>query len=193
MTGKISLHTFFRSFFCVICTLLLCSGSFAHAQTLQLKDLVIDNQAGMFMTRFGLDIAEQEHVLEVLNGGVSVQLICKAALIQHSSYWSDTTVLEKTITNTIQFDTLNNQFVLQLSDNGKKLSSNSLKELIHKGWNNINLELGPWSALEQGNEYTLNLHISLEQTDIPNWFERTLVFWSWDVAPSTSYQLDFSY
>ncbi|XPV76299.1 MAG: DUF4390 domain-containing protein [Desulfovibrio sp.] len=193
MTGISSPRLTSFSIMCMMIFSLIFSGGIAHAQTLVLKDLVIDSHAGMFMARFGVGIAGQEHVLEVLNGGVSVQLNCDAQLVKRSTFWNDSTVLEKSIKNTIHFDSLNKEFVLTMSEGGKTIRSSSLKKLVEEGWSTINMELGPWSALDQGEEYSLKLIISLEQTDIPGWFERTLVFWSWDVAPSTSYQLDFSY
>ena len=57
----------------------------------------------------------------------------------------------------------------------------------------MTLDMGSWKLLERGKTYTLTLDINLQQTDIPNWFKRTLFFWSRDMAPQATYQLHFKY
>ena len=68
-----------------------------------------------------------------------------------------------------------------------------LATLFRKAWGEILLDLGPWDRLKRKQSYSVALQLTLGRTDISPWVSRSLFFWSFDAAPSVSYQLDFTY
>ncbi|WP_320171719.1 DUF4390 domain-containing protein [Maridesulfovibrio sp.] len=165
----------------------------AHASTLQLTNLVLDNQAGAIMARFGIELQTDTKVEEALLNGVRLKLECRARLLEHRNIWTDSEVAGKTYSNRLYYDSLAKQFVLEKQGSDKIYKNPSLSILLREEWKNIVLDLGPWSTLQRGERYNLRLKVRLDQTDVPAWLRNTLFFWSWDVVPSATYRLDFTY
>ncbi|WP_432738764.1 DUF4390 domain-containing protein [Maridesulfovibrio sp. FT414] len=188
-SGSTTLRAVFVLLFCLftICT------SPAQASTIQLKNLVLDNQAGAIMARFGIELQTDTQVEEALLNGVRLKLECQARLFEHRSVWADSEVAGKTYTNKLYYDSLSKQFVLEKQGPDKIFKNESLSILLREEWRNLILDLGPWSTLQRGERYKLRIKVHLDQTDIPEWLKSTLFFWSWDVIPSATYQLDFTY
>lgn len=178
--------------FCLLCLLLFFSSS-ASASTLQLKNLVLDNQAGAIMARFGIELQTDTQVEEALLNGIRLKLECEARLFEHRSMWPDSEVAGKEYFNKLYYDSLSKQFVLEKPGADKVYKNKSLTILLREEWKTIILDLGPWSTLQREERYKLRLKVRLDQTDVPDWLKNTLFFWSWDIIPSATYQLDFTY
>ncbi|WP_320006698.1 DUF4390 domain-containing protein [Maridesulfovibrio sp.] len=165
----------------------------AQASSLKLKNMVLDNQAGSIMARFGIELSADAQVEEALQNGIKLKLICKASLFEHKSIWLDSEVAGKIYSNKLYFDSLSKQFVLEKQGSDKILKNKNLTILLREEWKNIILDLGPWSTLRRGERYNLRLKVQLDRTEIPVWLKNTLFFWSWDIIPAATYQLDFTY
>ncbi|NDV28888.1 DUF4390 domain-containing protein [Desulfovibrio sp. JC010] len=165
----------------------------AQASSLQLKNMVLDNQAGSIMARFGIELIADAQVEEALHNGIKLKLICKASLYEHKDIWLDSEMAGKTYTNKLYFDSLSNLFVLEKQGSNKIFKNKSLSILLREEWRNIILDLGPWSTLQRGERYNLRLKVRLDRTEVPAWLRNTLFFWSWDIIPAATYQLDFTY
>ncbi|CCO23166.1 DUF4390 domain-containing protein [Maridesulfovibrio hydrothermalis] len=177
---------------CMLCLLSFFAAP-ADAGTLQLKNMVLDNQAGSIMARFGIFLKNDTLVEDALLNGVRLKLECEAELLKHKSLWPDSQIARKTYSNKLYFDSLSKQFVLEKPGADQIFKNESLTILLREKWRTIVLDLGPWSTLERDERYKLRLKVRLDQTDIPAWLKNTLFFWSWDVIPSVTYQLDFTY
>ncbi|MDD4951365.1 MAG: DUF4390 domain-containing protein [Desulfovibrionaceae bacterium] len=162
-------------------------------QSLNLRDLVVDNQAGTLTARFGVLVGGAKEVAESLEDGAVLALTCQARLYQRRDYWLDGLRAENTFVSRLRLDSLTREFVLDIPGREAPLKNKDLEALLAEGWSDIGLSLGPWNALRHGASYSLGLDVKLNQADIPNWFKRLLFFWSWDVIPATSYKLDFKY
>ncbi|MCM0755729.1 DUF4390 domain-containing protein [Desulfovibrio aminophilus] len=173
--------------------LLLFLAGPARAQSLSLNNLVVDNQAGSFMARFGVVVEGIEDVALNLDNGVVLGLTCDARLSRRRSLWSNKTVNEVQWVSRLQQDALTGEYVLVLPGRETPYREKDLPRLLTRAWSTIAVDLGPWNKLERGEDYVLDLSIKLNQVDIPGWFRRTLFFWSWDVVPATTYQLEFRY
>jgi hypothetical protein len=165
----------------------------ASAQSLVLSNLVVDNQAGSLMARFGVSVDGVAELTESLQSGVTLALTCKAELSKKSGLFGGTPIGKAEMTSRLKYDSLTKEYALLLPGREAPLKNAGLNDLLRAGWGELTLDMGPWHKLERNREYTLALDIRLHQTDIPNWFKRTLFFWAWDVAPSATYQLHFTY
>ncbi|WP_051676995.1 DUF4390 domain-containing protein [Maridesulfovibrio frigidus] len=189
-------HTILVNLLVIVCCLfapLLCSASSVHAASLDLKNMVLDNQAGAIIARFGLNLKGDTKAEEALENGIKLKLECEATLYVHQSLWADSEVANKIYSDKLSYNSLSKEFVLEQPGNKNPLRNKNLTHLLQKGWDSIVLDLGPWSTLKRGERYKLKLNVSLDQIDVPEWLKKTLFFWSWDVIPSATYQLDFTY
>lgn len=165
----------------------------AAAQSLVLSNLVVDNQSGTLAARFGVSLDSQAEISDALTSGVTLALTCKARLARKGGVLSSPQVAGAEMVSRIKYDSLTKEYVLLLPGREGPIKNPRLDELLRTGWGSLTLDMGSWKLLVRGQEYTLALDIRLQQTDIPNWFRRTLFFWAWDMAPQASYQLHFKY
>ena len=164
----------------------------AQASSLQLKNMVLDNQAGSIMARFGIELAADTQVEDALQNGMKLKLVCEASLYEHKNVWLDSKVAGKTYISKLYFDSLSNEFVLE-KPGAQIFKNKSLSILLREEWKSFVLDLGPWSTLKRGERYNLRLKVRLDRTEVPAWLKNTLFFWSWDIIPAATYQLDFTY
>jgi len=176
-----------------LATVLVLWTAVAAAQSLVLSNLVVDNQAGSLMARFGVAVDGVAEITDALQHGTTLGLTCKARLTSRSGLFGSPQLAAAEMTSRLKYDALSKEYSLTLPRREAPLKNTRLDELLRAGWGELTLDMGSWQLLERGRGYTLSLDIRLHQTDIPNWFKRNLFFWSWDVAPSTSYQLHFEY
>lgn len=165
----------------------------AFAGELELDSLILDNHQGNIGVRFGVRLVGLDELLEELNAGTTVALDCEASVSRKGRVWLDKELTGIQWRSTLSKDVLADEFLLQLPGEDKPRRGKNLRELIKAGWGGLTLDLGPWDALTPGHDYQLGLNISLDRTDVPIWLRYVVFFWSFDVYPPASYQLDFSY
>ncbi len=170
--------------------LCLCAHT-AAAANLTLQNLVVDNQSGVLAARFGIGVDSLAEVSEALTSGMTLDLRCKTRLTRRVGLFSSTQLAAATLDSKLRYDSLTREFSLTLPGRDTPLKNTRLDDLLRDGWGALTLEMGPWRAMERGQDYTLSLDVRLHQVDIPNWVQRTLLFWTWDLAPQASYQLHF--
>ena len=171
----------------------LFSTAAAKDNSIYLKNLVLDNQAGKIMLRFGLELQGEAKAKEALENGLSLRLECETELYMHKSLWYDHKLAEKVYSNKIYYDSLSKEFILEQTGKKNNLKNKNLPLLLREGWKNIVMCLGPWSSLERGKRYKLKLNVHVNQANIPKWLKKTFFFWSWSITPPETYQLDFVY
>ena len=176
-----------------LATALVLWASAAAAQSLVLSNLVVDNQAGNLAARFGVAVDGLAEIQDTLQSGVTLGLTCKAKLTKPGGLFTSPQVAAAEMTSRLKYVSLTKEFAMTLPAREAPMKNAHLDELLRSGWGQLALDMGSWRLLERGQEYTLTLDIRLQQTEIPNWFRRTVLFWTWDVAPQTSYQLNFKY
>lgn len=173
--------------------LTLCCSARSHAQGLVLANLVVDNQEGAILIRFGVEVEGTSQIAELLRDGESLELHCSATLLRERSLWLDKTVSSTALELSLRHDPLSMLFVAETPGGGPPMTHPDLTALLGKAWAEISLNLGDWKDLSRGREYSLLLEIKLNRLDVPVWLKRSLFFWDWEATPATRYQLDFTY
>ncbi|MEG6549015.1 DUF4390 domain-containing protein [Desulfocurvibacter africanus] len=163
------------------------------AQELVLSNLVVDNQAGEILVRFGVEVEGSDRVAGILKEGESLGLSCSVSLLRERSLWIDQTVYSADLDLFLRYDPLSKQFTAELPGSESPMAHADLAVLLSKAWSEITLDLGPWKDLSRGKDYRLMLEISLNRLDVPIWLKKPLFFWDWEAAPTTHYQLEFTY
>ncbi len=165
----------------------------SFAQEILLKNLILDNVKDKIQIRFGIGIEKMEKLRSYLEEGGTLRLNCKAYLLMKKNMWWD----EELKVNELIFDLNNNpltrEYLLYNVSQNKKVQSKSLSFLLENEWGNLVLNLGSWKTLPRDKNYALELFVSLKRTDVPIWLKKALFFWSWSIASSKKYRMDFSY
>lgn len=164
----------------------------AHATGMELSDLVLDNEKGNVTVRFSIAMDTFDELEAELEAGNTVRLTCNGNVYRQRSMWADASVAEGEWVSYLSKDVLANSYKL-VTNREKPVEGKSLRELLKKSWLGLTMNLGPWSALESGRDYRLVLSLNMDRTETPVWLRYMLFFWSFDVYPERTYQLDFSY
>jgi hypothetical protein len=165
----------------------------AFADAIALKNMVMDNQAGTISARFGINLNSRQKVIDALENGINLKLECDAVLYKHKRLWPDSKVGKAHYIDRLFYDSLSSEFVLEQPGVPNPIRGKNLENILKRGWDTIVLDLGPWNQLERGVHYQLILKVKLDQDEVPAWLKYTLFFWSWNVVPTATYQLDFVY
>jgi hypothetical protein len=81
---------------------------------LDLRNLILDNQAGDITVRFGVGVPELHGLEEELAAGTTVGLKCRAVVYRHKSLWTDTNVAETSFVSPLRKDALANDYILEI-------------------------------------------------------------------------------
>jgi len=165
----------------------------AGAQELVLDTLVLDNVNDRIQLRFGVQAEEMETLRTSLDNGGALRAECSIFLRRERSWWPDSTLVEKRLRYDLQVNPLTQSYKMINCTTQKTIKENNLKALIHKGWDKIAVDLGPWKALQSGATYIVELHLQFKRPDVPVWLKNALFFWSWDVLSSQTYRMHFTY
>lgn len=162
------------------------------AQGLGLRDFVLDSREGALSLRFSLELQELDQVQARLLDGEPLALICRAVLKRKRGYWLDEPLATGAYRAVLRADRQELLFILELPE-GDTLQSTTLKDLFNKGFSGLSLYLGPFSQLQRGDAYSVELQAALVPQRVPAWKRWTLFFTSFDVVPEARYQMDFDY
>ncbi len=161
------------------------------AQELLLSNLVLNNFEGKIRVRFGVEPKGVDRIRQALDAGERLTLRCRARLSLKRDYLWNQDLSSGSWESNLQ-RLRGGDFVATLPGQGS-MADKDLAALFHKAWNEILLDIGPWDRLERGQTYVLSLELSLVRLDVSPWLKKGLFFWSFDAAPTVSYQLDFTY
>ncbi|MGE4299288.1 MAG: DUF4390 domain-containing protein [Desulfovibrionaceae bacterium] len=165
----------------------------ARAQTVNLDDFVLDNQAGSIMIRFSLSVTEPEHLERALRNGASLALRCVARMCRPRGFWFDASVSGAVYENTITYDALSQEFVLAVAGSEQQSRDKDLRALLRGAWGAVAMDLGSYELLDRGRDYAVDLDVSLKFDDVPQWLRSALFFWNWNAVPTTRYRMEFQY
>lgn len=178
--------------------------------SLQFKD-------GQLLLGLGVDVADREALRILLKDGAQMELSGTVKIVQPRSLLPNIAVAERPISFYLRHDTLTREFelrVLSLAEirslqrptDGSAppapppapskeliLRDKELDRLLNSTLKSLVIPVTPVSVFTEGVEYRLELSLSLRHTDVPPWLSRSLLFWSWDVVPSASYEVLFHY
>jgi hypothetical protein len=175
-------------FFC-----LLCWTVGAGAQQLALDGLALDNVGERIQLRFGVRAEEIDLLEEALKSSGRLRMQCDIRMQRNRSWWPDETVAKKSLVYNLKSNPLTQTYRLTNCQNEQDDQDGDLKELVHRKWQEITLDLGPWDLLHPGSPYILELSLQFKRPDVPAWLKTALFFWSWDVLFSQTFRMHFTY
>lgn len=170
---------------------LLCPGV-AKAQSLEIKESVLDMGSGQVQVRFGLEVKGIDELRQVLEDGGVFELQCQATLYRKRGVVWDAAMGQAIFTSQINSNPLSQSFSVIDSTTNKIVQNKNFSDLLHSVWKAIVLDLGAVGKLEKGQEYRVVLTVGVDQVDVPQWVKRSMFFWSFEAIPKTSTELTFT-
>ncbi len=165
----------------------------AQAQTLSLISPAIANENGTLTARFGVSVVEKPILKGELEDGAELVLKCYVSLEEVSDYWINNTVASAEFVSVITFEALTKDFVMTIPGQPTPIKNSDLEALLKQGWGTIETKLGPWAALERGQQYSLSVNTTMHEAGTPEGISRFIYFWSWDTGADTTFILNFKY
>ncbi|GFM36052.1 DUF4390 domain-containing protein [Desulfovibrio psychrotolerans] len=181
-------------------TLLLClalavtgwaTAARAASQQLKLEDFVLDNAEGQLAIRFGVGIQDKERLRVMLKEGAVITLTCEATLSDTSGMWLNTTLARQEMVSTLSFNALTREYAIAYEGSPAVYRNANLMRLLSETWERLSLKVGQLVNLERGREYRVDLSVRMQNDNVPPWLSKTLFFWSWDIAPTMRYSMNF--
>jgi hypothetical protein len=189
---------------CGVAGFLLAFAVSVSAASLDLSNLVLNNNDGRIQVRFGLDIPDLTPLYAALAEGAVLAVRMEARLSLKSEYLWDRQVAETSRLTILR--KAGAQYVLESAPGGRPIQTPpggvappplaagpDLPEVLRRAFGEVALDLGAWDILTRGQAYVLVLGIGLGRGDVSAFWRNALFFWSFDVLPKARYRLDFTY
>ena len=175
-------------------TLVLMAPGQVLAQRLSLSNLVVDNQEGRIKVRFGLDLKDIKDLERILAEDRTLMLNCRGTLSISREYAWNKEVASAQLKCPLNLLADNGPYeIIVPGAKPERYMSRDLKQVLRQAWGEMALDLGDWSKLPRGQDYVLDLDISLTRQGMPSWVNGALFFMSFDALAPARYRLDFSY
>lgn len=165
----------------------------ARAQVISLDSVSATKVGDTLAAEFGVSLTGAEEIAETLRNGVPLQLVCRASLDQNRRYFFDQLLGDGRFEATLHYDALAKEYVLTLPGKSQPDRDAELGPLLERGWKQFSIPLCPWGSLMRGKNYALEVEAVLMPMDVPDWFTRTFLFWSWRGGPTVTSTLEFRY
>ncbi len=179
----------------IVCTvmilLLLVPAREASSQRLDLSDFLIDTYGDNLLARFSIEIDDLEKIRTALDNGSKLALICDIRLLKNRMLLWDQSLAHQEIEIGLEKDLLSEEYNIIFPGQKKILGSFEESDFLNQ-FGDMQAELLPLDSLEPDQKYIARIQVRLISRGVPNWIKRTLFFWSWDLAKSIRYEMEFS-
>ncbi len=181
-------------FFTVLLALCaLCFVKAGQAQTIELKNLSLDNLGNTLQLHFGFTPDEFQEFDELLKDGVPLRLNCQASLLRVFTFWPDRLVSQEAMSFELKANTLSQEYILHDLTAERSMKNKELEPLLRSNLSELVLNLGDWKSFVQGKKYALEFDVSLQRNDVPIWLKDALFFWSGYILKKKKYRMIFTY
>lgn len=182
-----------RFFSLLVPLILLATALPARAQVISLESVSATRVGDTLSAQFGVALQGADEIAETLRNGVGIKLACRASISLNRRFFFNSTLGESAIEGAVQYDALTKEFALMLPGQEQAMRNEDLGALLAEGWKSFSIPLCPWGSLERGKSYQLEVEVALMPMDVPDWFTRTFLFWSWQGGPTVTSTLEFRY
>jgi len=172
---------------------LLCSTS-VFATEAKLTDIIVTNTRDDLLIYLKVEGAFPSEMKEAILSGVPTTFSFFVSLYQHRSFWFDKKVTDLTITHSIKFNRLKNEFTINRSwENTPPIVVNSFPRAQKLMASVDNLKVVSLDNLIKGQQYQIRAKAELDKLTLPLYLHYVLFFVSlWDFETDW-YTIDFIY
>ncbi|MFO7728130.1 MAG: DUF4390 domain-containing protein [Desulfonatronovibrio sp.] len=163
----------------------------AFSQNLDLSSFVLDTRENNLLARFSVEIDDFDKIASALENGAELALVCEVSVLENRTLFWDQAIVHKKINIEMEKNLLAEDYIVVFPDQKRTLDSFGKKEFLEL-FEDMDIELLPLEPLQTEKKYIVRIQVKLISRSIPKWIKRTLFFWSWDLAGSIHYEMEFS-
>ncbi len=175
----------------VVIVFLLIPDREANSQKLDLSSFLLETYEDNLQTRFSVEVDDFEKIKTALDNGSKVALLCDVSIFKNRIIFWNMSVEDREIEIGLEKDLLSGKYNIIYPDQKRSLDSFEKSDFLEQ-FGDMKIELVPMDMLESGQKYTVRIQVKLISRGVPKWIKRTLFFWSWDLARSIRYEMEFS-
>ncbi|MFP4083710.1 MAG: DUF4390 domain-containing protein [Desulfonatronovibrio sp.] len=175
----------------VMMLLFLAQSKPVFSQSLDLSSFILDTRENNLLARFSIDVDDFETILTALENGAELALVCDVTVLEDRALFWDQAIADKKINIEMEKDLLAGGYIIVFPDQKRVLDSFGKKEFLEL-LADMDAELLALDALQTDKKYIVRIQAKLISRSVPKWIKRTLFFWSWDLARSIRYEMEFS-
>ncbi len=164
------------------------------AQDATLSNLIVTNAGHELIVYLNVDGAFREQTVHAIMSGVPASFSFFIKLYQKRAIWFDKTIANIEIANSIKYNNLKKEFVVERSwESGKLHSAQSLQEAQKLMTDVDGLKIINLNRLEKGKQYQVKAKAQLSKLTLPFYLHYVFFFVSlWDFETDW-YTIDFIY
>lgn len=137
-------------------------------------------------------LKEEANLANMLRDGAKMEMTCQVQFLRKRSFWSDEALAENTIHSRLRHDPLLREFVVSTGETAATRGED-FHRLMEETWGNLSIPLENPGGLVQDEDYLVKVTVSLKHSEMPPWLTRSILFWSDEIIPPTTFELDMSY
>ena len=178
----------------VLMSLIFLNQTPCAAKDATLSNLIVTNTSSDLLVYLNVDGAFREQTVNAIMSGVPASFSFYIKLYQKRSMWFDKAIADIEISNSIKYNNLKKEFVVERSwENGKIRTAQSLQEAQKLMTDVDGLKIIRLEKLEKGKQYQLKARAQLSKLTLPYYLHYVFFFVSlWDFETDW-YTIDFIY
>ena len=159
-----------------------------------LSNLIVTNTSNDLLVYLNVEGAFRDQTINAIMSGVPASFSFFIKLYQKRSMWFDKTIADIEISNSIKYNNLKKEFVVERSwENGRVRSAQSLQEAQKLMSDVDGLKVIQLNKLEKGKQYQVKAKAKLSKLTLPFYLHYVFFFVSlWDFETDW-YTIDFIY
>lgn len=139
-----------------------------------------------------LGVSEEANLANMLRDGAKMEMTCQAQFLRKRSFWSNELLAEDTVYSRLSYDPLLREFIVSTGEAPPARDEN-FHRLLGATWGNLAIPLENLGGLVQDEDYLVKVTIGLKHMEMPPWLTRSILFWSDEIIPPSTFELDMSY
>lgn len=140
----------------------------------------------------GISVSDSRTIKALLRDGAIISLTCRLVIERLRTLLANETLAEGAEVHQLRYDPLTREFIM-LRPNAPARRDKKLDVLLAATWECMAFNMPLEHPLISGETYRVRLDVTLQHAEVPPWLEKALFFWSWDIAPATSFTQEFTY
>lgn len=163
----------------------------AGSSDLDLSDFIVETQDDHLVVRFSIEMDDLEKIKSLLDNGSDIALIYQVKVFKKYSFFPNYLLVSREVEVELEKDLISGSYGIFYPDHTRKTDSLELED-FNNLFNDVTVSLLPMEKFELQQDYIARFQARVISKNIPVWIKRTLFFWSWDLAESIKYEMEFS-
>lgn len=168
-------------------------SSSGQSNTLALRSFTVETKPDHHvLVECGICVSDSQTIKALLRDGAIINLTCRLVIERLRTLLANETIAEGSEVHQLRYDPLTREFIM-LRPGAPARRDKKLDVLLAATWECMAFNMPLENPLVSGETYKVRLDLALQHAEVPPWLEKALFFWSWDVAPATSFTQEFTY